>query len=594
MEMEKQPSDLSIWRESFTGWLTSVGSQLPISHGAVFLCDQKRDWIVAQAYGDFTQELTAANPGLSEQNKMSYAIYTDRLDREKSPLPDLLCGLVLPSSLPAEYGRFLLESCRAGWLALYDERRRELRASEMDKNKEVLFQITTKLLSKIDVDSVLNEVLVQLRELYPDSEKDMYLSQDYEHLMIPVKPLQFQNLEEDLCTRAFMEGKALHYMSGSGEWIVAAPLSGSQGVYGVVRLQTSNASFSTADIQFISRVCEAAGAAFEKAKLYEQSNVLVHELRLLNEITRRLNQSLKISEIFDYASGELIKIFEADFACLLRIDKGSQELVVQAGNIPSMLHEVFSSDYGFSGLVSSTKEPMIISDYWKNPKVSSKFMDVTRARSMMASPILIHTDVVGVILVAHRSPHHFSYENYKLLNVLSDHIGLALYNASLHAEVRRMVITDNLTGLNVRHYMDEQINLLQKKDFGGSLILLDIDHFKQVNDTYGHQMGDQILIQVASIIRSSIRDSDIAARWGGEEMAVYLPQAKMDHAIRVAERIRERVKLETDPTVTISGGVAEWSWDDEKISSESLFYLADMNLYKAKNKGRDQICADTV
>jgi diguanylate cyclase (GGDEF)-like protein len=142
--------------------------------------------------------------------------------------------------------------------------------------------------------------------------------------------------------------------------------------------------------------------------------------------------------------------------------------------------------------------------------------------------------------------------------------------------------------------MDEQINALQKKEFGGSLILLDIDHFKVVNDTYGHQMGDQILIQVARIIRASVRDSDIAARWGGEELAIYLPQAKIDHAIRVAERIRERVQAETDPKVTVSGGVAEWSWEDEKISSESLFYLADMNLYKAKHNGRNQICADSA
>ena len=119
--------------------------------------------------------------------------------------------------------------------------------------------------------------------------------------------------------------------------------------------------------------------------------------------------------------------------------------------------------------------------------------------------------------------------------------------------------------------------------------LVDIDNFKRVNDTYGHQVGDKILIQVSQIIKTSIRDSDIAARWGGEELAVYLPQVAKAQTIRIAERIRVRVLEETNPQVTVSCGVSDWNWEEDKISVESLFYRADMALYQAKNNGRNQI-----
>ena len=165
----------------------------------------------------------------------------------------------------------------------------------------------------------------------------------------------------------------------------------------------------------------------------------------------------------------------------------------------------------------------------------------------MAAPIIANGKAMGAVLLAHRSPHFFTYENFRLLRVLSGHIGLALTNARLHAEVRRMAITDHLTGLYVRHYLDEQIKNRQANDDLGSLILVDIDNFKKINDTFGHQIGDQVLKQVARVILSNIRDEDIAARWGGEELAIYLPRVSLNHALQIAERLRKAIIRETTP-----------------------------------------------
>ena len=173
-------------------------------------------------------------------------------------------------------------------------------------------------------------------------------------------------------------------------------------------------------------------------------------------------------------------------------------------------------------------------------------MDITGSRSLIAAPIMANTEVCRHHHGVEHKAELFFYENYKLLQVMCTHIGLAISNASLHAEVRRMVITDNLTGLHASHYLNEQIQSRQRKDPFGSLILVDIDHFKQVNDTYGHQIGDRILIRVSDVIRSRIGKGDIAARWGGEELAIYLPEIRAEQAYRVAERIRAGVEQETD------------------------------------------------
>ncbi|MBD0379311.1 diguanylate cyclase [Paenibacillus sp. WST5] len=463
------------------------------------------------------------------------------------------------------------------------------------KKQDVLFEASKKLHAKIDVDSVLTEVIESIHSVYPKIQVDLLLSQDNDSTNLRVKPLNFQSLEDDICTRAFMEGHLIFEPTseaiGPSVGNIAVPLSGKQGVYGVLYLQSEHDLIHASDLQFISLLADTAGSAFENAKLYEQSNLLINELRLINEITKQLNQSLRLNEIFNFASSELLSIFGADYSCILQTDKQNEKLIVQASNLPAMYHESFTLDQGFSGLIYTSKEPIIISDYWASSKVNSKLMELTGSRSLIGSPILVNGEVVGVILVVHSKPNFFSYDNYKLLQVLSGHIGLAMSNASLHAEVKRMVITDNLTGLYVRHYLDEQANLMQKKDFCGSLIVVDIDNFKRVNDTYGHQVGDKILIQVSQIIKSCIRDSDIAARWGGEELAVYLPQVGKEQTQRIAERIRLRVQQETSPQVTVSCGVSDWNWEEDKISVESLFYRADMALYQAKHNGRNQIQA---
>ncbi|EFM12919.1 diguanylate cyclase with GAF sensor [Paenibacillus curdlanolyticus YK9] len=464
------------------------------------------------------------------------------------------------------------------------------RISERDaQHRASLFAAAKRLYDGIDVGSVLSEMMQSLVALYPDSRIRLYLSQDHMKGDARVKPLHFNHPSGDFVAKSFLEAKPFVRGREGGLVDLAVPMSGKQAVYGVLRLLINEDLWDAADLPALVLLADTAGSAFENAKLYEQSNVLIGELRLINELTKLLSQSLKLKDIFNYTTSELLRIYQADCCCLLSYDKTLNKFVVMSSNLPSFENEQFSIEYGFTGVVYRSQEPVIISDYWQSNNVSSRWMDDSGSRSLIAAPILSGSEVVGVILVGHRSPNYFSYENYKLLQVLSSHIGLAMSNASLHAEVRRMVITDHLTGLSARHYLNDRIQRKQRKDRCGSLIVVDIDKFKSINDTYGHQVGDQILMQVSETIKASIRETDIAARWGGEELAIYLPEIRREQAYRIAERIRKKVELETHPSVTVSCGLSEWTFEDEKVSVESLFYRADMALYQAKNSGRNRI-----
>lgn len=454
---------------------------------------------------------------------------------------------------------------------------------------EALLIASRKMYNQNDVSSVLSELLKGVEILYESSEAHLYLSQDHVHGDPRVHPLVFDVMAHDIIAEAFLNEKPVIEPYANGQLAIAVPLTGKQAAYGILKILIASDNWNDSDLHIIRLFADTAGSAFENAKLYEQSNMLIKELRLINEMTKRLNQSLSLKEIFQFATNELLSIFQADYCCILQLSKESDSFEVKASNVPMLVKTKFAIEYGFSGIVYRTKEPLIISDYMNSSAVSSTLMDNTDSRSLIAAPIFVEGEVIGVILIAHRIANYFSYENYKLLQVISTHVGLAIANASLHAEVRRMVITDNLTGLHARHYLNEQIVNKQRYDSCGSLILADIDLFKQINDTFGHLIGDEILVQVSSIIQTAIRSGDIAARWGGEELAIYLPKIGIEQARVIAERIRDQVSSKTNPRVTVSCGVSEWQSTHEKISVESLFYRADMALYDAKHKGRNRI-----
>ncbi len=465
-----------------------------------------------------------------------------------------------------------------------DEMRRDV------QKKEMLYQLTKKIQASIDVNEVLTEIMQSLQRLYPYFHPDLYLTVET-NTTLPVKQLTFHNGEDETSSRAYLEGRlVVNYQTGEEQsvMVIAAPLLGKQGIYGVLQLtSTELVNISDYETDYISILAETAGTAFENAQLYQQSRNLIRELRLINEMAQQLNRSLNLDEILQFVTKMLLETFEAQYCAILRKVLDEDTLLVLSSSDPDHVGTLISASVQPLQDIFKNKQAIILA----NPNTETMPFSLIPFASLMAVPLLQESEVSGVLLVSDTRNHFFSFDDFKLLEIFGQHTSLAITNAMLHSEVERMVITDNLTGLTTRRYLNDCVQLSLENDGIGSLVLMDIDYFKKINDTYGHQVGDEVLIQVSNLIKRSIRDTDIAARWGGEELAVYLPRVDLPTALNVADRIRQCVQNETNPRVTISCGLAKWDKEAlQNMSVESLFHHADIALYEAKRRGRNQIC----
>lgn len=490
-----------------------------------------------------------------------------------------------------------LEKMKFGFNFVFNEYQKGLTLEHSLTKREALFTISKAMYSSFDVNEVLKEAVKNIRLFYPNDYLQIYMTQDYNLPELPIKRLTFIDKKDDINSRAFMEGKLIvNRRNGSDDRKeIAVPLKGKQGVYGVIHLASDEQSFYSDDkINFLLNIADIISIAFENAKLYQQANNLVNELKIINNLTKRLNESLDKSSILQFVINESIRLFDASFACFFQSDDEKNLLTAIASNRAEYIGTSIYNNYGYMGIVFNNKEPIIISDTVADVSVEDDFIKNLNFSSLIAVPTIVNDNIIGILAVASKKPYHFSYENFRMLQLLSQHLGLTLTNAFLHEKIQRLAITDYLTTLYNRSYLDKQIERSFDEDSFGSILLFDIDNFKEVNDTYGHNVGDKILIQIANILKSNIREGDIPARWGGEELTLYLPSVDTDIAVRIAERVVKSVESYTEPKVTVSCGVATWrAIDDYKLNNSLLIKQADQALYAAKNNGKNQVMVYT-
>jgi len=188
------------------------------------------------------------------------------------------------------------------------------------------------------------------------------------------------------------------------------------------------------------------------------------------------------------------------------------------------------------------------------------------------------------------------------VTILANQFALALQRISLYAEVERLAMTDSLTEIHTRRYvlqrLDEELLRAQARQAVLSLLMIDVDHFKAINDHYGHLTGDFVLKEIGRLIRENIREIDICGRYGGEEFCVVLPDTNEEGASFAAERIRlaiEKQKIQAYDAllqVTVSAGCSTFPLDGKELTD--LVDRADWALYKAKKEGRNRVYSATV
>jgi len=344
----------------------------------------------------------------------------------------------------------------------------------------------------------------------------------------------------------------------------------------------------------------------EKAKIISSTNrkleESLHELSVLYNISQALSGSIDLDELCNLLGDVILRnVGVQDFAILL-VEEETQKLEVKAASgfrqNDSIRELKFDVGEGISGKVAKQKQAVYIPDTAKD----SQYMHYKGAKpedgSFLCLPIVAKGLSLGAINFSRREVDGFSNNDIRLLTAVSSQIAIALENARLYAKTKELSLIDDLTQVHNRRHFQKilEMEFKRAKRFRRplSLLMVDVDHFKEFNDTFGHVEGDHVLSDLAAVLADNLREVDTVARYGGEEFSVILPNTDLSDASLVAHKLKDLVaKLHetqgrpASRQVTVSIGAA--AFDEDTQSLEDLINHADVALYKAKTQGRNRV-----
>ncbi len=334
-------------------------------------------------------------------------------------------------------------------------------------------------------------------------------------------------------------------------------------------------------------------------------NKNVAELSHLQEIHEDLNRSQGIESMLQQVSLRLGSIFPAEMISFLLMLEPDATIHNFSKLTPSelfleqstkhMTEDFFDEGVEFPRQPGSKVELLI-------PDATEGRVKLERVRTVLRLPLQGREGLIGRLGLFGSMAGAFTQADEDLATIIAGEIALALDRANWMRRTEILSMTDGLTGLyNHRRFLellDHEFGRSRRYETPLCLIMLDIDHFKQINDTYGHPQGDRMLVGVAKILKKMIRETDMAARYGGEEFSIILPSTELEGALALAERIRTSVEEETFPcpeshplNITVSLGVAMFGGSEVEHPNE-LVKLSDKALYLAKESGRNQSRTD--
>ena len=355
----------------------------------------------------------------------------------------------------------------------------------------------------------------------------------------------------------------------------------------------------------LARLARSARSALLVRSLSQQLHEKDLELLTLDEVGRTIISSLELQTVLNIIMEKTRGLVHAESWSLLLGEEreGGLYLSVAVGETTGRTGAaaVLKPGEGIAGWVAREGKPIVVVDAAADPRWCDLEQTYgARARSILCVPLETRGRVLGVIEVVNKKgdPGGFSARDLSLVTRLAGFAAIAIENARLYQQTKQLSLIDELTRLyNTRYftqYLDAEVKRCRRYKSSVSLIFLDLDHFKQVNDRHGHLVGSQLLREVADVLRHGVRDVDIVARYGGDEFIVIMPETRLEAAAFVAERLRvamdEHIFLVGEGLrahLTASFGVA--SFPETCASENELIRLADQAMYRVKDHNRNGV-----
>lgn len=517
----------------------------------------------------------------------------------------------------AERAALALESVR-----LFDAER------QRRKEAETLRHASAVVAATLHQDEAIDEILIQLAHVVPFDSASVQLFVDGHleivggrgwadpHTVVGIRfpvPGNNPNTEVVLQKKAvihnntpkkfplFFEEPHSHIRSWLG-----VPLIVRERVIGMLALDSELENFYTLEhIRLVTAFADQVAIAIDNAQLFEQTQSTLAETQMLYRIAHSVIHTDNLNEMLQNLVDSVAEYLQADRVSLITFDTDLRDVTqyVRGGPGKEKIADINFDELweGLGGWVIRELKPALSqkgADDDRESRRVQKRRRETDAGAIIVVPLFHRDEVMGTLTVINKKDQEdFSWHEVEFMETMASQTAIAIENARLFEEIQWLATTDELTGINNRRHLFElgRLEVERARRYGHPLsaIMLDIDHFKMINDTHGHGVGDQVLRQIAQGCLQSIREFDILGRYGGEEFAIVLPQTVSAMAQKTAERLRVSIQQKPIKTnvgelsVTISLGVA--LLHESMTDLASLLDAADSALYLAKQSGRNRV-----
>jgi len=480
------------------------------------------------------------------------------------------------------------------------------------KEYELLTEIGKAISSRLDQDEILRTIQIELGQIFDtshfyiafqESEEIRFELEVRDNRQLPKRTRELRNAfteyvirtGEPLLIRSDLEATRQrlgisHVPKRPAKCLIAVPIFLGNKASGIMVAMNPDREFvfEQRDLDVLVTAAGQVSVAVENARLFADEQRRSRQLAFLNNISRTAISSDDPVHMLTEIANEIQKNFSFDHIGIGLLDKGTKEVEIkaEAGATAHAMGKCIPLGTGILGRVARTGERALVQNALPG-NLSSILPD---ARAVLCIPITYGESLLGVLNVESRNENAFSPQDVLILNTLADLLATALHNAFHFQKLQQQSITDGLTGIKTRRFVWEALSAEWKRASRSgrpfSVVLIDLDKFKEVNDTLGHFEGDLVLARVGRLLEQKSRQSNVVARYGGDEFMVLMPETGPEQAQVLAERLRQW--LASDPMLAehhITGSFGVASFPMHGFSVEDIIRVADAGMYVSKRSG---------